>query len=210
MNRQQLESAGVVYSTLRGLLQLPAGALCVLAALSNLNVGPLSHTWVFPVCALVAGGAFLLILRSYQDTYGRVRPSTRMRAKVAAASAVSVVAAGAAVTGDWRIDLPLSFTATAFGLILLVNYAVTSRISIHHVVVFGALSAAGLIPLWGDASPDVRINAGLALAGAAIMVAGLFDHHVLKHTFGTPTSPNRPTGLDQAGGLNPGNNDAGA
>ena len=82
MQRGNLETAAANYSYLRGLFAVPAGVLLILAALVNWGVGPL---WAFPVAAVVAGAAYLLIARYYRENYGRFRPSARQQVRGAVA-----------------------------------------------------------------------------------------------------------------------------
>ena len=84
MQRRQLETAAANYSYLRGLLFVPLGALSLLAALGNWQVGPLRHDWVFVAVAAAIGLSYLPISRYYNDNYGRLSPSTREQVRVAA------------------------------------------------------------------------------------------------------------------------------
>ena len=81
MQRGNLETAAANYSYLRGLLFIPVGALFILAALANWEVGPLRHIWAFPVAAVVVGAACLPIARYYNENYGRLSPSTRQQVR---------------------------------------------------------------------------------------------------------------------------------
>jgi hypothetical protein len=51
----------------------------------------------------------------------------------------------------------------------------------HHVIIFGTLLVAGLLPVWTGADPS---NIGLFLAGIAFIATGIFDHRLLVRTFG--------------------------
>ncbi len=68
---------------------------------------------------------------------------------------------------------------------MLIVGAATVGVKPHHVVVLGTLLAIGLLPVWGGPDAD---NAGLVLAGVAVIVMGLLDHRLLVRTFG-PSVP---------------------
>ncbi len=73
---------------------------------------------------------------------------------------------------------------------MLGYYAVTIGLRPHHVVIWGALLVAGLVPAWGSVGSDAKINVGLMLMGAASIVAG-------------PARPRRPPALVRPGGGEP-------
>jgi hypothetical protein len=73
MQRGDLEAAAAKYSYLRGLLFIPLGALFILSAPGNWEVGPVRHTWAFLLGALVIGAGWLLVARYYNEHYGRLR-----------------------------------------------------------------------------------------------------------------------------------------
>lgn len=183
MGRKDLESAAANYWYLRGLLSIPVGFLFILAGLSNLEWGPLGHIWVFWVSVLVAGAAYLGITRYYNETYGRVTPSTRQQVRAAGATVISVVVVAGGVQIDWSLDLPVNATAASFALIMLAYYAVTVGLRAHHVIIWGALLVAGLLPVWGGVGPDSTINVGLLLVGVAMIATGIFDHGALRRSF---------------------------
>jgi hypothetical protein len=188
MPRRDLETAAANYSYLRGLLFIPAGALCILAALGNWEVGPLRHAWVFLVAALVIGLGYVAISGYYNERYGRLSPSTRqqVRAGVALAIGVAVMSAGSLLMrsrADWSLDLPVNAIAVSFALVMLVSYAIGVGLKAHHVIIWGTLLVAGALPVWDGADPS---NIGLVLAGAALIASGLFDHRLFVDTFGPP------------------------
>jgi hypothetical protein len=82
---------------------------------------------------------------------------------------------------DWSLDLPVNSTAAGIAACLLAYHAVTVGLSAHHMIVWGAVVVAGLLPVWDGADPS---NVGLVIAGAAAMVTGIFDHRLLMRTFG--------------------------
>jgi hypothetical protein len=196
MQRRDLETAAASYSYLRGLLFIPLGALFVLAALGNWEVGPLRHPWVFVVAMVALGAACLSISRYYNEHYGRLSPSTRqqVRGALAAVLAVVVIVGGSLLLrsrADWSLDLPVNATAVTFALVMLISYGFGVGLKAHHVIVWGALLVAGAVPVWTGADPS---NIGLVLAGVAVMVSGVFDHRLFVDTFGPPAILDRENG----------------
>jgi hypothetical protein len=191
MQRRNLETAAANYSYLRGLFFLPLGVLVIVSALGNWEVGPLRHTWTFPVAVVVIAAMCLAINRYYNDNYGRLSPSTRqqLRAAVAVAIAVAVTVGGSLLMRSrvsWSLDLPVNATAVSFALIMLIQYAIGVGLRAHHVIIWGAVLITGALPVWTGADPS---NIGLLLAGVALMVDGVFDHRLFVQTFGSPKSP---------------------
>lgn len=187
MDRTQLETAAAENSHLRGLFAVPLGGLMVLSALGNWEAGPLRHDWVFLAGALLALAACLPIARFYGEHYGRVTPTRRqqVRAAIAVVLCVPLVVGGSLLLSSraaWSLDLPVNPTAISFALVMLVTVAMSVGLRAHHRVLFGALLLAGLIPVWERAGESG--NAGLALAGVAVAVAGILDHRLLVRTFG--------------------------
>ena len=190
MQRRDLETAAANYSYLRGLFFLPLGVVFVLAALANWEVGPLRHTWAFPVAAIVVGAVCLPIARYYNENYGRLTPSTRqeVRGAVAVAIALAVMIGGSALmrsNAAWSLDLPVNAVAVSFALVVLISYAMGVGLKTHHVIVWGALLLVGAVPVWNGADPS---NIGLLLSGVAVMIGGVFDHRLFVQTFGPPTA----------------------
>lgn len=188
MERNTLESAAANYSYLRGLLFIPLGMLFVLAALGNMDWPPLRHDGVFVAALVAIGAACVPIIHWYNERYGRVRPSNRqqVRGAIAVAVALVVVVGGSMLLrsgASWSLDLPVNATAVTFALIMLISYGVGIGLKTHHVVIWGALLVAGALPLWNGADPS---NIGLLMAGAALMISGLFDHRLFVRTFGAP------------------------
>jgi len=196
MERKKLESAAANYSYLRGLFSIPLGSLCIVAALGNWGLGPLRHAWIFIAAALVLGAACLPINRYYNEHYGRVTPSTRQqsRAFVATIIAVAVMVGGSFLLrsrASWSLDLPVNPIAASFGLLMLAYYAIVVGLRTHHVVIWGGLLVAGLLPVWSGADPS---NIGLVLAGVAAMTNGILDHRLLVRTF----EPSKDLGVENS------------
>jgi len=190
MQRKSLETAAANYSYLRGLLFLPAGALLILSALGNEQVGPLRHAWVFVVLACALLVLTLPITSYYNEHYGRLTPTSRQRVRgaIGVAVCVVIVAGGSTLLRSnvsWSLDLPVNATAVTFASIMLLSYEIGIGLKAHHVAIFGALLVAGALPVWNGADPS---NAGLVMAGVAIMVGGIFDHRLFVQTFGSPQS----------------------
>ena len=186
MERTRLESAATDYTYLRGLFGIPIGLTFILAALGNVGWGPLDHAWVFLVCLAAIGLSCVPINHFYNRRYGRVTLSTRQQVRVAVATLASaaLILGGSALLNSgagFSLDLPVNPIAVTFALGMLLVGAATLGVKPHHVVVLGTLLAIGLLPVWSGPDTD---NAGLALAGVAVMVMGLLDHRLLVRTFG--------------------------
>jgi hypothetical protein len=184
MERARLESAAANYIALRGLLMIPVGILIVIAAMSNLEWGPFRQLWVFWAAAAAAGAAALLILRHYNGTYGRVTPSRRARVKAGVATAVMVAITVVLMQTTWSLDLPISGGALPWAVVIVGQYVASGvRLRPYHLVVTGLLLIVGLAPIWGDVTPDNRINIGMILGGVAVTLVGIIDHIFLKRAF---------------------------
>ncbi|MCW2800258.1 MAG: hypothetical protein JWQ70_1730 [Aeromicrobium sp.] len=186
MDRKTLESAATANAYLRGLLSVPIALLLFVAALGNASVGPFRHSWVFLVVVAVLAGAYLLINRYYNDTFGRVTPSARQQSRLIVATLASVVIMIGVSTllrsrAPWSLDLPVNSIAVAFALVLLVTFIAGGGVRLHHVAILGALAIAGLLPVWHGSDPG---NIGLVMAGVAILVIGILDHILLVRTLG--------------------------
>ncbi len=190
MQRRDLETAAANYSYLRGWFYIPGGALAILAALGNWQVGPLRHAWAFLVAVALIGALCLPIARYYNEHYGRISISTRqhVRGAVGMVAGVAVIVGGSLLLrsrADWSLDLPVNATAVTLALVMLIAYAIGVGLKAHHVVIWGALLLAGALPVWTGADPS---NIGLVMAGVALMVCGVFDHRLLVRTLGPPST----------------------
>jgi hypothetical protein len=187
MERKTLESAAANYSYLRGYLSIPLGILLIVAALGNWGWGPLRHTWVFVGCVAVAGAAGLAITRYYNENYGRVTPSTRQQVRTGVAALIGValmVGLGllARSRASWSLDLPVNPIAASFALFILTYYALTVGLRAHHIIIWGFVLIASLLPVWGGLGEGDTGNIGLVIAGVAAMATGIFDHRLLART----------------------------
>jgi len=186
MRRRAIEAAAPSYAYLRGVLAIPTGLLFLLAALGNWQVGPLRHDLVFLACVLAIGVAYGLIVRYYQDHYGRMSasPGQQLRGAAAVALGIAVVIGGSLLLRSraaWSLDLPVNAIAVTFAVIMLASYAIWGVLHAHHLVVWGSLFVAGALPVWTGADPS---NIGLLMCGAAVTVCGVFDHLAFVRTFG--------------------------
>jgi hypothetical protein len=188
MDRQQLESAGAdypFYSGMQGLYGIPLGIAWCFVALSNLSTKPLSP-WALGGGILLVALAIWAVTLYYQHYFGKVTPtrSRKVRTIVAAGTGFGlyIVADQLARTILGRPpQQPVSTTAAAFALGMLVFYAVNTGLKAHHIVIWGSLLVAGLMPIWGlDANRDA---VAFFPIGAASFASGLLDHRLLLRTF---------------------------
>ena len=186
MDRRQLQSAAAEYPYLRGLCSVPLGCLWIGAALGNWEWGPFRHAWVFVAVVLVIGAAWAAINRYYNVHYGRVTPSTRQQLRATAAGLIGVALMIGLTTllrsqAGWSLDLPVNPIPGVFGLLMLAYSATVMTLRPHHVVIWGSLAVAGLLPVWSGDDPS---NVGLVMCGVAVMANGVLDHLAIVRTMG--------------------------
>lgn len=189
MDQKRLRSAATEYPYLRGLLAIPVGLLLIVSALGNWQWGPLRHDWVFVLAVVVIALVVALINRYYTQHYGRVTPSARQRLHFATAAGLGIMVVGSLLLrsqADWSLDLPVNAIAVGVGLLMLISYAAVVGLKAHHLLIWGSLVVAGLLPVWNGDDPS---NAGLVLAGVAFMVNGALDHLRLVRILGPSTTP---------------------
>ena len=180
MQRANLERAAANYSYLRGWFYFPAGALFILAALANWEVGPFRQRLGIPRRrARDRGGvpAHRSLLHHELRPYST---STRqqIRGAIAVLIGVAVMIGGSSLMrseAGWSLDLPVNPIAVSFALIMLITYAIGVGVKAHHVIIWGTLLVVGAVPVWNGDDPS---NIGLVLAGVAMMVTGVFDHRL--------------------------------
>ncbi len=187
MQRRRLESAGNTYSQLRGLFCLPLGALLVLCALANWEWGPFRHPWILVGSVGMLAVLTLLVVRHYDDHYGRITRTTRQSRREAAVAAlcVALVMGGSSVArseATWSLDLPVNGLAFGLAAAFLAGYALTVGLRRHQLVVWGSLLVIALLPVWDGLDLSDTSNAALVLAGVAAMTSGVFDHRLLART----------------------------
>ena len=189
MDRRALETAAVRATYLRGLTAVPRGVLFLVTGAGNLGWEPLGNPFVFLAILWVLGAGYAAVTRYYDERYGRVRLTRRQQLRFAAASfacfAIGLV--GGSLL-DFHLDLPVSLFAVTFGVAMLVWFGICVGLRRHHVVVWGALVVAGLLPVWGGF--DDRMSVGWFPIGVATIVAGTLDHRALAASFG-PTDDDR-------------------
>ncbi len=183
MDRKQLESAAASNHYLRGLLAVPFGMVLIFSGLGNMEWGPFRHLWVVPASILLAGAAYLLGVRYYNDNYGRVSLKTGQARTILGGVAAVTVLIGVPIVVQ-VLDLPLNGFGVAWAVVALGYYAVTVGLRPHHAVIWGAVLAASLLPVWGDPRTTDTPNIGLLVIGVAAMATGILDHRLLVRTFG--------------------------
>jgi hypothetical protein len=186
MDPARLRSTAAEHRYLRGLIQVPLGLLFIVAALGNEHWGPLAHDWVFVAAMVLLAGVAWAVNRFYDAHYGRVTPTPGREAKATGMALVgAVLLFGLALLlrsrAGWSLDLPVNPIPGAFGLLMLAYSATVVRLRPHHVVIWGSLAVAGLLPVWSGDDPS---NVGLVMSGAAVMVNGVFDHLTIVRTMG--------------------------
>ncbi len=192
MDRRTLETAAVRATYLRGLTAVLLGVLFLLTGAGNLGWDPLGNAFVFLSVLAAVGAGYAVLSRFYDERYGRVRLTQRHQLRFAA---VSFACFGTGLVAgtllDVRLDLPVSLFAVTFGIAMLVWSAASVGLRRHHLVVWGGLVVAGLLPLWGGF--DDRASVGWFPVGVATIVAGVLDHRTLATSVG-PTDDRRGAG----------------
>ena len=183
MERKALETAAAHVTYLRGLLAIPIGMLFIITGLGNLGWGPLGNPLVFLGSLLALGAAYLAINRYYNDHYGRVTRSHRQQLRYTIASFLLFPAAmvGGPIL-DASVDLPVSAFAAAFALAMLAWFAICVGLRMRHLIIWGALLVAGLLPVWGALADKISV-AWLPI-GVATILAGILDHRALVRAYG--------------------------
>src|SRR5687767_1147500 len=186
MERRRLEAAAANYPYLQGLWSIPLGIGMILAGISNLQNRPSDPVMLVIIIGglAIAGAVSLLIARYYRDHYGSVTPTRDryVRQAVAIVAWIAILAIGANEALFWSPDGPQCIYASAFALATLAYYAILVGLRPHHMIIWGAVFVAGLLPIWGglgaDRDPLVMIPLGLLL-----MLSGLLDQRLLARSF---------------------------
>ncbi len=196
MERRDLEAAAANYPYLQGLWAIPIGLGMILAGISNLQNRPSEPVML----AIIIGGlaiaavVSLLIGRYYRDHYGSVTPTRdrTIRQALAIGAWIAILFIGANDALFWSPDGPQCIYASAFALATLAYYAILVGLRAHHLIIWGAVFVAGLLPIWGslgvDRDPLVMIPLGLLM-----MVSGVLDQRLLARSF-------RQAGIEQLEG----------
>ena len=186
MDRKTLESTAANYPYLQGLWALPMGFMFPITGLSNLERRP-SGPWMLGILGgslLLCAVGYLLVARYYKENYGEVTPTTRRRVRhaIAVAAWVAVLFVGANRYLFWSLDSSVCVFAAAFAVATLVYYAILVGVRVHHVVIWGTVLVAGLLPVWGGLGVDRDAIAMFPL-GVAFMASGLLDQRLLARAF---------------------------
>ena len=162
----------------------------IVAGISNLQSRPTGIGAIALILGglALAGAASLMIGRYYRDHYGSVTPTRdrTIRQGLAIAAWIAVLFVGANQALFWSPDGPQCIYASAFALATLVYYAILVGLRPHHLVIWGAVFVAGLLPIWGGLGVD-RDPLAMIPLGLATMVSGLLDQRVLARSLAVPT-----------------------
>lgn len=131
-----------------------------------------------------AGASWVAAARYYNDHYGRVTPGDRPRLRARRMAATGIY--GVALIGgpflDAQVQPSVSLFAALFAVAMLSWYKLCVQLRAHHIMVWGALLVAALVPVWGSL-PDPISVAALPI-GLAMIVTGVLDHRALVRGFG--------------------------
>lgn len=186
MQRKVLESTAATYPYRQGLWAIPMGFMMFLTGVSNLEHGPRPLL----LLAMLLGGLGLCWLVSqriasfYRENYGEVQPShsRHVRHAIAIAAWIIVLFVGGSHWLFWSADSPRCIYLAAFALATLTYYAILVGLRAHHIIIWGAVLIAGLLPLWGGLDADRDAIAMFPL-GVAFLVSGLLDQLLLVRSF---------------------------
>jgi hypothetical protein len=189
MERKRLEATTAAYTHLRGVLAIPGGLLAVAFALGNWRVGPFaSDLFLLAVVAVFAGAGYA-IDRAYRLRYGRMTPTQgrELRTLAGMLVAVAIVFGGSLLLqsrAEWSLDLPVNAIAVTFPIAFVAVYAIGGALRPHHLVIWGAVLVAGVLPIW-HGPPDPG-NVALVMCGAASILSGVLDHVAFTRMFAAP------------------------
>lgn len=190
IDQTRLRSVTQKYPYLQGLLFVPIGLWIMLS--SSL---PTWWPWrnellLWPATAL-AVVAYLGIKRYYEQNFGRVVISRSQSLRDGVWTLASVVALGAGLLIDSRLDFPVNAFGAAFALVMLVYWKYVVGLRPHHLILVAGLLVISLLPLWSSVDAGSEITIVGVAQGAAMVVSGLFDHAHLVRSLG-------PEGLGNA------------
>ena len=184
MHRKQFEQRTAAYAYLRGIMAIPGGLVAVVFALGNWQVGPFANDLVVIAAVLLAAGAWYAIERGYRRRYGRMTPTAgaELRTFLAGLLVVGLIIGGSIALH--ALDVPLNPIMVTFPVAFIALYAIGGALRAHHLVIWGAVLAAGLLPVW-EAPPDPG-NVALVVCGCAAIASGLLDHLAFTRLFAPP------------------------
>ncbi|MEO8570912.1 MAG: hypothetical protein ABI553_04360 [Chloroflexota bacterium] len=190
MQRRHLESTAANYPYLQGLWIIPLGIGMIVAGVSNLENAPSGVLMLGIIVAALAfaGGLSLVIGRYYRQHYGSVTPTRDryVRQFIALGAWIAILFIGANQFLLWSPDGPRCIYASAFALATLAYYAILVGLRLHHVVLWGAVFVAGLLPIWGGLGAD-RDALAMVPLGLVLMASGVLDQRLLARSFGPST-----------------------
>jgi hypothetical protein len=186
MHRKTLESTAANYPYLQGLWAIPFGLGTILTGFSNLQNRP-AEPVMLAILAVGLGVAALIswrIARYYREHYGSVTPTRDrlLRLGIAIVAWVVVLFVGANQFLLWSPDGPICIYASAFAAATLVYYAILVGLRPHHVLIWGAVFVAGLLPIWGSLGAD-RDPIAMIPLGLALIASGILDQRLLARSF---------------------------
>jgi hypothetical protein len=186
MERRQLEAAAANYPYLQGLWAIPLGFGTIVAGISNLQNRPSDPVVLGIIIGglAIAGVTSVLIGRYYRDHYGTVIPTRDryIRQAVAIVAWIAILFIGANQALFWSPDGPQCIYASAFALATLAYYAILVGLRPHHVIIWGAVFVAGLLPIWGGLGAD-RDPLAMIPLGLLLMLSGVLDQRLLARSF---------------------------
>ena len=186
MERRQLEAAAANYPYLQGLWAIPLGFGTIVAGISNLQNRPPEPVVLGIIIGglAIAGVALVLIGRYYRDHFGTVTPTRDryIRQALAIVAWIAVLFIGANQALFWSPDGPQCIYASAFALATLAYYAILVGLRPHHVMIWGAVFVAGLLPIWGGLGAD-RDPLAMIPLGLLLMLSGVLDQRLLARSF---------------------------
>lgn len=197
MERRQLEAAAANYPYLQGLWAIPLGIGLIVTSISNLQNRPSEPV----LLGIVVGGLAVavvvayLIGRYYRERFGSVTPTRdrTIRQAVALVAWIAILFVGANDALFWSPDGPQLIYASAFALATLAYYAILVGLRPHHVIIWGAVFVAGLLPIWGGLGAD-RDPLSMIPLGLLLMLSGVLDQRLLARSF-------RRSGTDEREGI---------
>lgn len=186
MHRKTLESTAANYPYLQGLWAIPFGLMTILTGFSNLQQRPADPV-MLAILAAGAGVALLISLRIstyYREHFGSVTPTRDrlVRQGIAIVAWVVVLFVGANQFLFWSPDSPMCIYASAFALATLAYYAILVGLRPHHVLIWGAVFVAGVLPIWGTLGTD-RDPLAMIPLGLALILSGILDQRLLARSF---------------------------
>jgi hypothetical protein len=193
MERKTLESTAAYYPYLQGLWAIPFGLGTILTGISNLQNRPGEPVML----AILIGGLGLVLLvtlaiaRYYRERYGSVTPTRDrlIRQGIAVVAWVVVLFVGANQYLLWSPDSAMCIYGSAFALATLAYYAILVGLRPHHIVIWGIVFVAGLLPIWGSLGVD-RDPLAMIPLGLALILSGILDQRLLARSFDSASRQN--------------------